>query len=43
MKAPAKSAPTDTELGAKLPSSICTCALMPESMSPMKIRTVEAG
>ena len=43
MNAPANSAPTDTGSGAKLPFSICTWALMPESMSPMKISTVEGG
>jgi hypothetical protein len=41
--APANSAPTETGSGAKLPFSICTWALMPESMSPMKMRTVEGG
>ncbi len=43
MKAPAKRLPTDTTSGAKLPFSICTCAFMPASMSPMKISTVEGG
>ncbi len=42
-KAPANSAPTDTGSGAKLPFSICTWALMPLSMSPMKMSTVEGG
>jgi len=42
-KAPAKRSPTDTGVGAKLPLAICTCELMPASMSPMKISTVEGG
>ncbi len=43
MNAPANRSPTVTGVGAKLPSSICTCALIEESMSPMKIRTVDGG
>ncbi len=42
-KAPANRSPTETGDGAKLPFAICTCALMPASMSPMKISTVEGG
>ena len=42
-KAPANKSPTDTGVGAKLPFDICTCELIPASMSAIKISTVEGG
>ena len=41
--APTNRSPTETGVGAKLPLDICTWALMPESMSPMKMRMVDGG
>jgi hypothetical protein len=43
MNAPAKRSPTDTVVGAKLPSDSCACWLAPCRMSPMKISTVDGG